>query len=231
MLRAALGWRYVGIGTRTVCRSVKERALAQPPLLSHVKYASSSAGSFLDSDDAIHTVTANRCIGTSSAPRGHGGATGNRFSARLLKERLSRVKDAHPASDSLMSAAHSTHMYSTSTSAPDSGNGGKLGSSGVQDSPVQAQEVAPSLLERVFWRFTKKHITAKDTFNRWKVVPASFLIQISVGSVYAWSVFNNPLCREIGVVAPAAADWGLQVCDLPQSTPYRPLRDDILHLP
>ena len=40
-------------------------------------------------------------------------------------------------------------------------------------------------------------------------VPFSFMVQVSVGSVYAWSVFNSPLTRDIGVVAAAADDWTL----------------------
>eukprot|EP01147_Barroeca_monosierra_P011008 gene11008-3080_t len=35
------------------------------------------------------------------------------------------------------------------------------------------------------------------------------LVQVSVGSVYAWSVFNSPLTKELGVVAAAADDWTL----------------------
>ena len=31
------------------------------------------------------------------------------------------------------------------------------------------------------------------------------MVQLSIGTVYAWSVFNNPLCREIGVVAPSGS--------------------------
>ena len=44
---------------------------------------------------------------------------------------------------------------------------------------------------------------------RWLNVPAAFLVQLSIGSVYAWSIFNSPLTRELGVVAPAADDWQL----------------------
>ena len=37
---------------------------------------------------------------------------------------------------------------------------------------------------------------ASDDANRWKIIPASFLIQLSVGSVYAWSVFNRYVSTE-----------------------------------
>ncbi|MBB4301344.1 MFS family permease [Rhodobium orientis] len=55
----------------------------------------------------------------------------------------------------------------------------------------------------------KEHIVAKPGFNRWLVPPASIAIHLCIGSVYAWSVFNPALTRELGVVAPAADDWNL----------------------
>ena len=56
---------------------------------------------------------------------------------------------------------------------------------------------------------TKEHIIAPPGFNRWRVAAASVSIHICIGSVYAWSVFNPPLTRALGVVAPAADDWSL----------------------
>ncbi|PIE44637.1 MAG: MFS transporter [Gammaproteobacteria bacterium] len=55
----------------------------------------------------------------------------------------------------------------------------------------------------------KENIIAKPGFNRWLVPPASIAIHLCIGSVYAWSVFNPPLTKEIGVVASAADDWSL----------------------
>ena len=57
--------------------------------------------------------------------------------------------------------------------------------------------------------FSKARITAAPGFNRWRVPPASIAIHLCIGSVYAWSVFNGPLTRLQGVVAPAAGDWSL----------------------
>ncbi len=57
---------------------------------------------------------------------------------------------------------------------------------------------------------TKERIVAEPGFNRWKVPPASIAIHLCIGSVYAWSIFNLPLTRAIGVVAPASNDWSLQ---------------------
>ena len=56
----------------------------------------------------------------------------------------------------------------------------------------------------------KSTIVAPDDFNRWLAVPGSFLVQISIGSVYAWSMWNGPLTREMGVVAQASSDWSLE---------------------
>ncbi|WP_050526851.1 OFA family MFS transporter [Pseudorhodobacter aquimaris] len=55
----------------------------------------------------------------------------------------------------------------------------------------------------------KSHIVAEPGYNRWRVPPASIAIHLCIGSVYAWSVFNLALTRELGVVAPGADDWSL----------------------
>jgi MFS family permease len=57
--------------------------------------------------------------------------------------------------------------------------------------------------------FSKARITAGPGFNRWLVPPASVAIHLCIGSVYAWSIYNLPLTRVQGVVAPAADDWTL----------------------
>lgn len=56
----------------------------------------------------------------------------------------------------------------------------------------------------------KENIVAGPDFNRWLVPPASIAIHLCIGSVYAWSIFNPPLMREIGVVGAAGGDWSLQ---------------------
>ncbi len=55
----------------------------------------------------------------------------------------------------------------------------------------------------------KENIVAPDGYNRWRVPPASIAIHLCIGSVYAWSVFNTPLTRDLGVVASSANDWSL----------------------
>lgn len=55
----------------------------------------------------------------------------------------------------------------------------------------------------------KENIVAKPGFNRWLVPPASIAIHLCIGSVYAWSIFNPALIKELGVVTSAAGDWSL----------------------
>ena len=46
-------------------------------------------------------------------------------------------------------------------------------------------------------------------FNRWLAVPGSIFSTASVGSVYAFSQFNDSLSKQLGVVAQASGDWAL----------------------
>jgi len=55
----------------------------------------------------------------------------------------------------------------------------------------------------------KESIVAPPGFNRWRVPPASIAIHLCIGSVYAWSIFNPALIRELGVVGSSAGDWTL----------------------
>jgi MFS family permease len=59
-------------------------------------------------------------------------------------------------------------------------------------------------------RLHKDHIVAAPGFNRWRVPPASIAIHLCIGSVYAWSIFNPPLTKVLGVVGSSAADWALE---------------------
>jgi len=56
---------------------------------------------------------------------------------------------------------------------------------------------------------SKERIIARPGFNRWKVPPASVLIHLCIGSVYAWSIFDPALTKAIGVVTSAPQDWSL----------------------
>src|ERR1700744_4557538 len=44
-------------------------------------------------------------------------------------------------------------------------------------------------------------------YSRWLVPPAALAIHLSIGQVYAFSVFKIPLSQLIGVTKPAGDDW------------------------
>src|SRR3954447_6396170 len=53
----------------------------------------------------------------------------------------------------------------------------------------------------------KEHSVASPGYNRWLVPPAALAIHLSIGQVYAFSVFKIPLSQLIGMSKPAAGDW------------------------
>lgn len=57
---------------------------------------------------------------------------------------------------------------------------------------------------------SKQRIVAGPGFNRWLIVPAALGIHLCIGSVYAWSIFNPALVKQVGVAASAADDWTLK---------------------
>ncbi len=57
--------------------------------------------------------------------------------------------------------------------------------------------------------FSKTRITAKPGYSRWMVPPAALAVHLCIGQAYAFSVFNDPLTRLIGVSASAPEDWKL----------------------
>src|SRR5271169_4148924 len=52
---------------------------------------------------------------------------------------------------------------------------------------------------------------APSGFNRWLIPPAVLAVHLSIGQVYALSIFYEPLTRLIGVTAAAPQDWTLDV--------------------
>lgn len=55
----------------------------------------------------------------------------------------------------------------------------------------------------------KQRIIARPGYNRWLVPPAALCVHLCIGQVYAFSVFNEPLTRVLGVSAAAPEDWKL----------------------
>lgn len=57
--------------------------------------------------------------------------------------------------------------------------------------------------------FSKERITAGHRYNRWLIPPAALAVHLCIGQAYAFSVFNEPLTRVIGVAESAPDDWKL----------------------
>ena len=55
----------------------------------------------------------------------------------------------------------------------------------------------------------RSHSVAKPGFSRWMVPPAALCIHLCIGQVYAFSVFNLPMTKLIGITKSAPDDWKL----------------------
>jgi MFS family permease len=55
----------------------------------------------------------------------------------------------------------------------------------------------------------RSHSLAKPGFSRWMVPPAALCIHLCIGQAYAFSVFNLPMTKLIGITKSAPDDWKL----------------------
>ncbi len=55
----------------------------------------------------------------------------------------------------------------------------------------------------------RNHTIAKPGFSRWMVPPAALCVHLCIGQAYAFSVFNLPMTKLIGVTNSAPDDWKL----------------------
>jgi MFS family permease len=55
----------------------------------------------------------------------------------------------------------------------------------------------------------REHIVAPLTYNRWLVPPAALCVHLCIGQAYAFSVFNLPMTKLIGITDSAPEDWKL----------------------
>lgn len=53
----------------------------------------------------------------------------------------------------------------------------------------------------------REHSIARPGFSRWLVPPAAWAVNLSIGQVYAFSVFKIPLTQVLGNTHPVAGDW------------------------
>jgi MFS family permease len=61
----------------------------------------------------------------------------------------------------------------------------------------------------IFHWLDRSHTVAKPGFSRWLVPPAALCVHLCIGQVYAFSVFNLPMTRLIGITESAPDDWKL----------------------
>ena len=57
--------------------------------------------------------------------------------------------------------------------------------------------------------FDRERIVAPPGYNRWLVPPAAICVHLCIGQAYAFSVFNLPMTKLIGVSKSAPDDWKL----------------------
>ena len=57
--------------------------------------------------------------------------------------------------------------------------------------------------------FKKEESIAKSGYNRWFVSVAALCIHLCIGQIYAFSVFNKPLTKIIGITEQTPEDWKL----------------------
>jgi MFS family permease len=55
----------------------------------------------------------------------------------------------------------------------------------------------------------RQHIVAPPTYNRWLVPPAALCVHLCIGQAYAFSVFNLPMTKLIGITESTPDDWKL----------------------
>jgi MFS family permease len=55
----------------------------------------------------------------------------------------------------------------------------------------------------------RSHSIAKPGYSRWMVPPAALCIHLCIGQAYAFSVFNLPMSKLIGITQSAPDDWKL----------------------
>ena len=56
---------------------------------------------------------------------------------------------------------------------------------------------------------SKERIVAKPGFNRWLIPPCALATHLCIGQAYAFSVFNLPLTKQLGITKSIPGDWKL----------------------
>src|SRR5690349_16602852 len=56
---------------------------------------------------------------------------------------------------------------------------------------------------------SKERITAPPGYSRWLIPPAALCVHLCIGQAYAFSVFNLPMTKLLGITQSAPGDWAL----------------------
>ncbi len=83
---------------------------------------------------------------------------------------------------------------------------GPAGLSGAGRSVMRRGMAVRGMMASVLAR---ERIIARPGFDRWLIPPAALAIHLCIGQAYAFSVFNLPLTRAIGITRSAPGDWRL----------------------
>ena len=71
----------------------------------------------------------------------------------------------------------------------------------IDDSDLPSRTLLPFL--------DREHTIARAGYSRWMVPPAALCVHLCIGQAYAFSVFNLPMTRLLGVTQSTPADWKL----------------------
>jgi MFS family permease len=55
----------------------------------------------------------------------------------------------------------------------------------------------------------RSHTIAKPGFSRWMVPPAALCVHLCIGQAYAFSVFNLPMTKLLGITQSTPGDWNI----------------------
>jgi MFS family permease len=67
--------------------------------------------------------------------------------------------------------------------------------------------LTPGPVRSLLGLLDRERTVAAPGYNRWLVPPAALAIHLAIGQAYAFSVFNLPLTRVIGITTSAPEDW------------------------
>lgn len=84
-----------------------------------------------------------------------------------------------------------------------------------EESPAPTPKKTSGIIDRLFGIDSNE--APAEFKNRWLMVVPAFATHMCIGSPYAWSIMADTLTREIGFVAPVAADWPLMEAAFPLS--------------